>query len=78
MSTMETFFATLKIMGQGMAGIFTAIILIMIVVFIMGKIAASSSKKKTEEESDGFRIFLCSENGRRINAESAHYFRSNT
>ncbi len=49
MTTMETFFATLKIMGQGMAGIFTAIILIMIVVFIMGKIASSSSKKSEEK-----------------------------
>ena len=43
-----------------------------------GKTKKLGMGKKAEEESDGFRIFLCSENGRRINAESAHYFRSNT
>lgn len=35
---MNDFLITLEIMGKGMAGIFTAIILIMIVVWIMGKI----------------------------------------
>lgn len=36
---MNDFLITLEIMGKGMAGIFTAIILIMIVVWIMGKIS---------------------------------------
>lgn len=49
---MNEFLITLEIMGKGMAGIFTAIILIMIVVWIMGKIAAASSKpKKSEDEN---------------------------
>lgn len=48
---MNDFLITLEIMGKGMAGIFTAIILIMIIVWIMGKIAETSSKpKKSEEE----------------------------
>lgn len=34
----ENFFISLKIMGQGMLGIFTAILLIMLVIYIVGKI----------------------------------------
>lgn len=48
---MNDFLITLEIMGKGMAGIFTAIILIMIVVWMMGKGAkAFGSTKKTEED----------------------------
>ncbi len=49
---MDDFLITLEIMGKGMAGIFTAIILIMIVVWIMGKAAGVSGKpKKSEDET---------------------------
>ncbi len=49
---MNDFLITLEIMGKGMAGIFTAIILIMIVVWIMGKVAGVSGKpKKSEDET---------------------------
>ncbi|HZW50193.1 MAG TPA: sodium pump decarboxylase gamma subunit [Bacillota bacterium] len=41
--TMTIFFATLKLMAQGMLGIFIGMILIMITVYILGKITA---KKK--------------------------------
>lgn len=36
--TMAIFFATLKLMAQGMLGIFIGMILIMIVVYLLGKI----------------------------------------
>ena len=39
-ATMTVFFATLKLMGQGMLGIFIGMILIMITVYILGKITA--------------------------------------
>ena len=34
---MDTFFITLKIMGQGMAGIFVAALLISLVVLLLGR-----------------------------------------
>ena len=33
----ENFFIALKIMGQGMLGIFVSILLIMLVIYILGK-----------------------------------------
>jgi len=38
--TMTIFYATLKLMTQGMLGIFIGMILIMITVYILGKITA--------------------------------------
>lgn len=46
---MENFLIALQIMGKGMLGIFTAIIIIMIAVMIMSKMA--SKPKKGEEEN---------------------------
>lgn len=47
---MNNFIITLEIMGKGMAGIFTATILIMIVVWALGKFSASRSGKKEDRE----------------------------
>lgn len=41
----DRFFISLKIMGQGMFGIFTAILLIMLVIFILGKLDTSPKEK---------------------------------
>jgi len=38
MTRMETIIAAVQIMGKGMGGIFVAIILIMLVVWLMGKL----------------------------------------
>ncbi len=38
--TMTVFYATLKLMGQGMLGIFIGMILIMLTVYALGKITA--------------------------------------
>lgn len=43
---MENIMAALEIMGKGMAGIFAAILIIMVCVWIMGKLG---SKKKEQE-----------------------------
>ncbi len=51
MSTMENFIISLEIMGKGMGGIFVATILIMIIVWALGKFSASSAEKKDEEEN---------------------------
>ena len=48
---MNDFIITLEIMGKGMAGIFTAIILIMIIVWALGKFSAASAKKKDDDEN---------------------------
>lgn len=40
----------LEIMGKGMLGIFTAIIIIMVAVMIMGKIASKPKKDENEEK----------------------------
>ena len=45
---MNNFLISLEIMGKGMAGIFTATILIMIVVWALGKFSASRSDKKDD------------------------------
>lgn len=42
---MDIFFITLKIMGQGMFGIFTAILLIMLVIMILGKLGTKTDVK---------------------------------
>ncbi len=41
---MDIFFITLKIMGQGMFGIFTAILLIMLVILILGKLGTKKEE----------------------------------
>ncbi len=46
---METFQNSLLIMAQGMAGIFAALLLIMISVWIMSKLGSIGKKDKTEE-----------------------------
>ncbi|MCE5196206.1 MAG: hypothetical protein LLG09_03650 [Negativicutes bacterium] len=38
--TMTVFYATLQLMGQGMLGIFIGMILIMLTVYVLGKITA--------------------------------------
>lgn len=43
---MENFLITLEIMGKGMAGIFTATLLIMLFVWALGKLSTILSKKK--------------------------------
>ena len=49
---MNDFIITLEIMGKGMAGIFTAIILIMLIVWALGKFSASSAKKKENKDEN--------------------------
>lgn len=46
---MDNFMIALQIMGKGMLGIFTAIVIIMIAVMIMGKMA---NKPKKDEDAD--------------------------
>ena len=46
---MDNFMISLQIMGKGMLGIFTAIIIIMIAVMIMSKMA---NKSKKDEEAE--------------------------
>ena len=41
----DNFIISLKMMGQGMFGIFTAILLIMLVIFILGKLDKTEQKK---------------------------------
>ncbi len=41
---MDIFFITLKIMGKGMFGIFTAILLIMLVILILGKLGTKKEE----------------------------------
>lgn len=44
----NNFYISLKMMGQGMFGIFTAILLIMIVIFILGRTGTSKEEKSPE------------------------------
>lgn len=46
---METVLASLDIMWKGMLGIFVTILIIMICVFIMGKIGAKKKEDTTEK-----------------------------
>ena len=53
----DNFLITLSIMGKGMVGIFTVIIIISLVVALMGRLGAG---KKTDENSKlSSRLFFC-------------------
>lgn len=47
----EQFMNSIVIMGKGMLGIFTAILIIMIAVFIMGKISEKEEKKEKKSKN---------------------------
>lgn len=48
---MNNIIVALEMMGMGMLGIFTAMIIIMIMTFILAKADASSAKKSTDKAS---------------------------
>ena len=48
---MNNIIVALEMMGMGMLGIFTAMIIIMIMTFILAKAHASSAKKSTDKAS---------------------------
>lgn len=48
---MDNIIVALEITGMGMLGIFTAMIIIMLMTFILGKVDASFAKKSEEKTS---------------------------
>ena len=49
MSNLDNFIISLELMGKGMAGIFAAILVIVILVQIMGKVGRKTEKSSTNK-----------------------------